>query len=617
MASALKDAAPILPSSHLPDMSTLHEILLTQTTEILQFRLQLLKVKPAGTRKAELMEAVEKCYAGGGLAGIVASLDDPGRQAVAEAVHETGGQYDQARLKAKYGAAPPFYNIPDKNRFEAWRYQNKAEFATRLNLLFFPVAHLGYMIPEDFLERLRTLLPEPAGASVRTLEVPPEENGLTVRLTEPEALADLMALLHLAEKGELSVGIKTGIPSAATSQKILASLSGGDFYPPEVALAPKKWSHEQQIGQIKPLAWARLLQHAKLTVAGGTGSKLSAAGLKALGQAPHLTIRTLWQKWLGNNTCDEFNRVNDIKGQQSPKSHMTAKPPRREAVVQALSDCPAGQWIPVDAFSDFMVASGREFLISHSPERLYLCEARYGHFGNSGSGGWPVMQFRYLLVLLFEYAATLGLIDIAYVPPAGARNDFRDQWGTDDMKWLSRYDGLRAFRINPLGAYVLGLTNDFQPSRPASSLVLALSPDLGLGVISGKPTPAERMSLETWAQPEGAMAWRLDAERALQAVERGRSMRELTDFLEACGIMVLPQPVDAFLRHAANNGTALRRAGNALTFECRDGETAGHLSSLKELRNLCFRLGERGLAVPVENETKFRRVVRENGLGIV
>ena len=75
-------------------------------------------------------------------------------------------------MEAKYGKAPVFYNIPVKDRFDTWRYQNKAEFATRLNLLFFPTAHLGYVIPEDLLAPLETLLPEPPETAVRTLEGP-------------------------------------------------------------------------------------------------------------------------------------------------------------------------------------------------------------------------------------------------------------------------------------------------------------------------------------------------------------------------------------------------------------------------------------------------------------
>jgi hypothetical protein len=55
------------------------------------------------------------------------------------------------------------------------------------------------------------------------------------------------------------------------------------------------------------------------------------------------------------------------------------------------------------------------------------------------------------LAFLFEYVATLGVIDVAYIPPTGSRNDFHDRWGTDDFTCLSRYDGLMYLRINALG----------------------------------------------------------------------------------------------------------------------------------------------------------------------
>ena len=41
----------------------------------------------------------------------------------------------------------------------------------------------------------------------------------------------------------------------------------------------------------------------------------------------------------------------------------------------------------------------------------------------------PSSRARYLLCLLLEYAATLGLIDVAYTDPDEARPDFRHMWG--------------------------------------------------------------------------------------------------------------------------------------------------------------------------------------------
>ena len=58
-----------------------------------------------------------------------------------------------------------------------------------------------------------------------------------------------------------------------------------------------------------------------------------------------------------------------------------------------------------------------------------------------------ILEGRYTLAVMFEYAGTLGLLDLNYVHPIGARNDFQANWGSDDLGALSRYDGLRA--INP------------------------------------------------------------------------------------------------------------------------------------------------------------------------
>jgi hypothetical protein len=61
--------------------------------------------------------------------------------------------------------------------------------------------------------------------------------------------------------------------------------------------------------------------------------------------------------------------------------------------------------------------------------------------------GRPRPQERSLLCLLFEYAAILGLVDVAFIPPAGARRDYHRLWGMDDLPFFSRYDGLMFCRI--------------------------------------------------------------------------------------------------------------------------------------------------------------------------
>ena len=115
-------------------------------------------------------------------------------------------------------------------------------------------------MPSDLAQRLREFVPEPPEPSIPTLKAPAPEENLYVRLTEHEALPEVMALLRLAEQGNLRISAKTGMVSAAGCRKILECLSGGDFFPPEVAYLADKKSYDQEIGAIKPIGWARLLQ---------------------------------------------------------------------------------------------------------------------------------------------------------------------------------------------------------------------------------------------------------------------------------------------------------------------------------------------------------------------
>jgi len=459
------------------------------------------------------------------------------------------------------------------------------------------------------------MIPEPPELRLPTLETPAEEEGLFVRQTQHEALAEVTAMLHLADQGKLSLSPKTGKVSPAVCRRITDCLIGGDFYPSDIAYRPAKRSYEQEIGAIKPLAWARLLQVAKYFSMSGSRSTLTRAGVKALSGKPHEAIRPIWTKWLANTHYDEFNRIDEIKGQKK-KGHMTAKPDRRSTIVGALEECPVGAWIEMDRFSDFMEAAGYEFEVSRDLWKLYLCDPHYGSLGYEGFGDWKIVQFRYILCFLFEYAATPGLIDIAYVHPVKGRDDFGGIWGTDDLEWLSRYDGLRCFRITDLGAYCLGLKDHFKQTLPDSGLRLTVLPSLRIQVRSDTPLPAEQLMLETWAEPIEANCWELNADRALAAIERGNAVTEFRRFLEDRDDQELPETVQAFLGDCGRKGKALEAGAEATLIHCRDAETANLVCAQKELKGQCHRCHETLLAVESAQLPKLRKTARSLGLGV-
>lgn len=251
---------------------------------------------------------------------------------------------------------------------------------------------------------------------------------------EQAALRDLGRVLSLAREAKLQVSDKTGYPNSATTKAIAEVLTGEDFYPP---------SHEVDeisdasdlVGPIRGFAWPMLLQAAKFAVKSGTRLSLTKAGEKAISQKPQDTLRLLWRRWLGYAGFDEFRRVDQIKGQQGKgRSHLTSVVTRRASINAALSECPVGEWIDVDEFFHSMESSRHDFEVTRNPWELYIFNSQYGNLGHDGYDKWELIQGRYVLCLLFEYAATLGIIDVAYDSPRYARDDYDELWGTDTKR---------------------------------------------------------------------------------------------------------------------------------------------------------------------------------------
>jgi hypothetical protein len=133
-------------------------------------------------------------------------------------------------------------------------------------------------------------------------------------------------------------------------------------------------------------------------------------------------IRGAWQRWLTHGVIDEFSRIEEIKGQRI-KNVLSAAKPRRQIVATALANCPADEWISVDSLFTTMRQKSLSPTIARNDRalwKLYLVDPQYGSLGYLGYLGyheWEILEGRYTLAVLFEYAGTLGLIDLDYANP--------------------------------------------------------------------------------------------------------------------------------------------------------------------------------------------------------
>jgi hypothetical protein len=358
--------------------------------------------------------------------------------------------------------------------------------------------------------------------------------------------------------------------------------------------------------------------HPRRRVAEQAGSRLqlTARGRAALSKPGAEVVRQLWSRWVSHGLIDEMSRVDAIKGQRCANV-LTALKPRRQTVAAALAACPVDEWVTVDELFATMQRGGLSPTIARSERglwRLYLVDPEYGSLGYAGYSDWSMLEGRYTLCVLFEYAATLGLLDVNYTDPAGARDDFRGNWGAEDLDCLSRYDGLRAIRLNALGAYVLGLAGAYQATGTTEQKLKVL-PNLDI-VALGEIPVGDRVVLDAYAERTSDRVWSLTATALLAAHDTGRSLEEFSRFLGNRCHAELPSTVTTLIDDVARRASRLRDLGMTQLVECADPALATLIANDRRLRTLCRLVGDRHLAISPEHGTAFRRGLRTLGYAL-
>jgi hypothetical protein len=267
-------------------------------------------------------------------------------------------------------------------------------------------------------------------------------------------LSNLVAVLELAADGQLRCFAATRRPFAATVRLVEDALVAGDYY--DAAARNQAGLHEG--GEpIAAFAWPMLLQAGGLARLAGTSLQLTSRGEAVLARPSYQALGALWHRWLKSVSHDELSRIEAIRGQRNTAT-LTVAAMRRAAVAAGLAVLEPGVWIEVDALFPILQAQPAPITVARSALArwgLYLVDPCRGSLGPAGWKAWNVLEGRYALCVLFEYAATLGVVDVAYTGPRGARDDYRELWGADRYDSLSRYDGLAAVRVNDLGAAIL------------------------------------------------------------------------------------------------------------------------------------------------------------------
>lgn len=235
---------------------------------------------------------------------------------------------------------------------------------------------------------------------------------IAVVARESSALRELVQVLRLVDSGTLKASAQTHRPAGRTVEAVSAVLEGGDFdvAPRDGALADPAIS-----GPIRAFGWLMVLEAGGLAQLVGTRLELTSRGRKAVARSSQALLEKLWKAWLRTRTLDEVERLDPIHAippDQRPEIVPLAR--RRATLERALSACPVGLWIPVDGFFRFSAAIGEAVEVAGDFSPCYVDAMELDSLFVHGEG--ELLDHRYVLCVLLEYAATLGLIDVALVP---------------------------------------------------------------------------------------------------------------------------------------------------------------------------------------------------------
>lgn len=561
------------------------------------------------------------------------------QEVVAAALYDNNGVYDLDVVDARFpGVSPPAQ--PD---YSSYFYgSGKKRHATAFDLFFATRSDFGRYIAPEVATVLRSFVPPPAPSTMRSLDevptvladprYPDEVVEVMVADTERAVFHDLAATLALVQAGKVSVSSATRLPTLASVRLLRQRLLLGDYFAGE--------EYERAEDAIRPLALVMLVQAAKWAApASSAGSKLELtragqavlAGSSSPGGSNSLRpehVREAWERWLKTDLLDELSRVRAIRGQQSRETRLTKPAERREKLARILRDSPVERWVEFDEFLRYMRAESQLPDIERNiPSNLYIgSDFEFGWLGYDNVKYWDLAVGTYLRATLWEYAATLGIVDIAYTRPEESPHDFDfEVYDLGDLgeEYVSRYDGLLALRLTGLGAYVLGLSASYTPpalAAPEGPPLLRVLPNLDLVVTAiRRMMPNERAFLERIAMPQSDVVYHLSREKLLDAAQQGLTVEEILRIIATMSGLSeteFPQTVRVLFSDLQRKLGALTEGERMLVLESGDDLVLIELAHSRQLAGLVHlgKVGERTvLLVPESSEAPVRKHLKKLG----
>jgi hypothetical protein len=371
------------------------------------------------------------------------------------------------------------------------------------------------------------------------------------------------------------------------------------------------------VDTIRPCGLIISLMSGGLARAEGATLRLTEEGEAWLQNPSAEGLRQTFQNWIKSTQLDELRRLGALRGLQTSGAVFTRPEQRRRAILGALNRFKPGEWVPVEEFFKTIKLLGHNFVVEPGG-RVSIQVAGFGLLDAASEyTRWQAVNGQYILVILMEYLASFGVVDLGCVDPKKSGYAL-GSLETYISRPLSRYDGLKFIRLTPLGAYLLGQVHEYTLTTAIETQpLLDYAENLQLHLRRTQAlNPNDRLVIERFSVRLGESLYRLDPQRTLLSFEEGLKLDEVLSFLERKTLCEPPEAVRSFFERLRKRSMLLTRKSEAVLFQVKDVELMKSLLADEVLGDLCVLAEDHQLVVQAKNEEAFRRRLHELEAGV-
>ena len=256
--------------------------------------------------------------------------------------------------------------------------------------------------------------------------------------------------------------------------------------------------------------------------------KPSENSIELLANPPHLFAKKLFEAYTKKNKIYETHYITYISVRDGEAWIDWEK--CRKSVIELLKTCPVSKWVKFDEFEKYMAIFDGNFF-----RKLLNCavfiqgfNSGYSYYGGQ-TPDWDECDAQ-IIRLILSFLGAMGILDIAYTEKIRRFKEVKNDFCV----------GISGFRITPLGAWILGLTDNYEASDTralqAEEGGLIVQPDHTV-VISGLKSRIEHESylsgfLTKISSEDNVSVYRADFQSMVRAFNNGIQPIEIKSYLE-------------------------------------------------------------------------------------